>query len=308
MFIHDGGRFLQTQQIPAVAGFIVLGPPPFSARGLFLLAILGFVGITDINVVRVEVAAIPSIGSERAISSAIAQLNKLTVKKIQKLKQPAITLMIIGSSFILSSRVAKAQSQVSSTNSPFTAEKISKSAYPNIWQNGVGEGFNAGVQSVQLGLAAGYGVQMLGSRQSHDLILGDLAYGYTLGSVEGEGHWYRGNWELRMELFGGSQFAPVNATLEGITPHLRYYFMTGTRWVPFLDAGAGLTATTIGGPDLSDTFEFNLQATAGVRWFVRDNLALGIEARYLHISCAGLHSPNLGLNNAGGMVNITWFF
>jgi opacity protein-like surface antigen len=233
------------------------------------------------------------------------------MNNIQKLKQHAITPTIICSAFMFSLEVAKAQSESSSTNSPnspFTAEKISKSAYPDIWQNGVGEGFNSGVQSVQLGLAAGYGVQMLGSRQSHDLILGDLAYGYTLGSVEGEGHWYRGNWELRMELFGGSQFSPVNATLVGITPHLRYYFMTGTRWVPFLDAGAGLTGTTIGGPDLSDTFEFNLQATAGVRWFVRDNLALGIEARYLHISCAGLHSPNLGLNNVGGMVNITWFF
>jgi hypothetical protein len=73
MFIHDGDRFLQTQQTPAVAGFIVLGPPPFSAQGSYLLAIFRFNGISDISVVRGEGVAIPSIGSERAISTAIAQ-------------------------------------------------------------------------------------------------------------------------------------------------------------------------------------------------------------------------------------------
>ncbi len=35
------------------------------------------------------------------------------------------------------------------------------------------------------------------------------------------------------------------------------------------------------GVDLSHTFEFNLQAAAGVRWFLKDNVALTIEARYL---------------------------
>jgi lipid A 3-O-deacylase len=75
-----------------------------------------------------------------------------------------------------------------------------------------------------------------------------------------------------------------------------------------VDGGAGVTATSIGPPDLSHTFEFNLQAAAGVRWFLRDNLALGLEVRYLHLSCAGMYSPNLGLNNVNGMLGISWFF
>jgi len=29
----------------------------------------------------------------------------------------------------------------------------------------------------------------------------------------------------------------------GLTPHLRYNFATGTRWIPFVDGGAGVTAT-----------------------------------------------------------------
>ena len=93
-----------------------------------------------------------------------------------------------------------------------------------------------------------------------------------------------------------------------LTPHLRYNFATGTRWVPFLDIGAGVTATGIGPPDLTGTFEFNLQAIAGVQWFLRDDLALTGDVRLLHMSCAGIHSPNLGVNNVAFMIGITWFF
>jgi len=42
--------------------------------------------------------------------------------------------------------------------------------------------------------------------------------------------------------------------------------------------------------------------------FIRDNVALDVEARYLHMSCAGIHPPNQGLNNVGGMTGISWFF
>ncbi|MGH7969585.1 MAG: acyloxyacyl hydrolase [Limisphaerales bacterium] len=79
-------------------------------------------------------------------------------------------------------------------------------------------------------------------------------------------------------------------------------------WVPFFDAGAGVSATSIGPPDLSGTFEFNLQAGLGVHRFLQDNLALTLEGHYLHMSCAGLSSPNAGLNAVVGMLGITWFF
>jgi len=69
-----------------------------------------------------------------------------------------------------------------------------------------------------------------------------------------------------------------------------------------------VSATSIGPPDLSNTFEFNLQATAGMYWFLRDDLALNLDGRYLHMSCAGISTPNLGLNGVVGMVGITFFF
>lgn len=178
----------------------------------------------------------------------------------------------------------------------------------SIWQGDVGDGFNAGTQSLGFGAGAGYGLRILGSRQHHDLALGDLSYGWMAGAVKGRGHWYEGNWELRGDLFGGEQFSPGTDYVIGIAPHLRYNFMTGTRWVPYVDGGAGVSATDISVPDLSHTFEFNLQAATGVRWFVSDHVALGVEARYLHLSCAGMNTPNLGLNNVGGSLTVTWFF
>src|SRR6267142_1796263 len=96
--------------------------------------------------------------------------------------------------------------------------------------------------------------------------------------------------------------------LVGLTPHLRYNFATGTRWIPFLDGGAGVTATGIGPPDLSGIFEFNLQVGAGVQWFLRENVALSLEARHVHWSCAGISKPNLGLNGVTGMLGLTFFF
>jgi hypothetical protein len=33
-----------------------------------------------------------------------------------------------------------------------------------------------------------------------------------------------------------------------------------------------------------------------------------VEARYLHVSDAGISSPNFGLNGVMGMIGLTWFF
>ena len=179
---------------------------------------------------------------------------------------------------------------------------------PSIWDRAVGDGFRPTVEDLAVEAGVASGVTIFGSRQAHDLALLSLSYGHMLGYVRGEDHWYRGNVEARLELFGGGQYAPSVDWLIGLTPHLRYNFATGTRWIPFVDAGAGVTATGIGPPDLSGTFEFNLQATAGVHWFFRDDLALTGDVRYMHFSCGGLHHPNLGANDVAFMVGLSWFF
>jgi len=32
------------------------------------------------------------------------------------------------------------------------------------------------------------------------------------------------------------------------------------------------------------------------------------EVKYMHLSCAGIHHPNLGANDVVGMIGLTWFF
>lgn len=179
---------------------------------------------------------------------------------------------------------------------------------PGIWAAGVGDGFRPEAQSLGFGLGAGHGLAAFGSHQNHDLALADLTYGHMLGHVMGGDHWYRGNWELRGELFGGAQFSPNTRWLVGLTPHLRYNFATGTRLVPFLDGGAGVSGTGIGRPDLGGRFQFNLQGGPGVLYFFEDNVALTLEARYLHISSASIYHPNNGVNTIMGFIGVSWFF
>ena len=197
------------------------------------------------------------------------------------------------------------------TTRPFT-NAVSKSQVSflseSIWEHGVGEGFRSSTQSIGLSAGGTYGIATFGSREAHDLALVSLSYGHMLGRIRGEDHWYRGNLEFRLELFTGAQFSPTSEWLVGLTPHLRYNFATGTRWIPFVDGGAGVTATSIGPPDLSGTFEFNLQAGTGIQWFLKDNVALTLETRYVHWSCAGISKPNLGLNGVTEMVGVTFFF
>jgi lipid A 3-O-deacylase len=178
----------------------------------------------------------------------------------------------------------------------------------SIWETGIGEGFRSNAKSFAVEVGTGPGFAVFGSDQAHDLAIASLAYSHMLGPVQGQGRWYRGNFEGRIEFFGGAEYRPDTEWLFGLTPHLRYNFATGTRLVPFIDGGAGVTATGIGPPDLSNTFEFNLQGCIGAQYFLKDTLALTGEARYIHLSCAGLSHPNNGVNSVMLLIGLTWFF
>src|SRR6267154_6396287 len=209
---------------------------------------------------------------------------------------------------MLAAGYADAQSSADAIKSEQRHDLSLETPASTIWRAGIGEGFGPCAQSFTLSAGATYGLADFGSLQKHDLALTSVTYGHMLGCVWADNTCFRGNWEFRLELFAGAQFSPSTEWLVGLTPHLRYNFATGTRWVPFLDGGAGVTATGIGPPDLSGTFEFNLQAGGGVQWFLKENVALSLEARYVHWSCAGISKPNLGLNGVTGILGLAFFF
>ena len=217
--------------------------------------------------------------------------------------------VIIGSLFMaLAAGYADAQSSAGAIKSEQRLDSSLEAPASHIWQAGIGEGFQPCAQSITFSAGATYGVAAFGSLQKHDLALASVTYGHMLGCTWAENTCFRGNWEFRLELFAGAQFSPSTEWIVGLTPHLRYNFATGTRWVPFVDGGAGVTGTGIGEPDLRTTFEFNLQGGVGVQWFIANNVSINLEARYLHISNAGIKEPNLGLNGVTGLIGISWFF
>jgi lipid A 3-O-deacylase len=191
------------------------------------------------------------------------------------------------------------------------AEKVVRALQPpsaSVWQNGIGNGFK--VRTVQAGfnLGAGFGWAAFGSRVAHDLTLASANMGWIASSLMAEDRWFKGNWEIAGELFGGAQYRPEYRYIVGLTPLLRYNLATGTRWVPFVNGGAGLTATDIGHPDLGSTFQFTSQGGLGTHYFLRDDLAMTVDCRWLHISNAGIRRPNNGVNTQMLYLGMNWFF
>jgi hypothetical protein len=181
-------------------------------------------------------------------------------------------------------------------------------ASESIWERGVGEGFRCGAQSLTLTAGATYGLTAMGSQQAHDIVLGGVTYGRMLDNTIGAGRFYGGNFELRLELLGGVQVSPRVDGVVALSPHLRYNFSTGTRWVPFIDGGAGVAATSIREPDLGGTVQFDIQGIVGVQRFLRDDMAVTFQAGYLHMSSAGLYQPNLGVNCISMMAGVSFYF
>ena len=184
----------------------------------------------------------------------------------------------------------------------------SSSGTSDIWSGAVGRGFRAGTQTFRLGVGMGYGIKIFGARERHDLLPMTVSYGRMVGDVWGGGHWYGGNFEVRGEVFLAPQVNSDGYWTIGLTPHLRYNFATGTRWIPYVDLGMGIAFTEIRAPDLGASFQLNEQAAVGVNYFLTDDLAVNFEIHFLHLSSAGLSKPNQGVNTLGPCLGVNWFF
>ena len=197
---------------------------------------------------------------------------------------------------------------VGHAESPADSNALLEAPSAVLWNGGVGDGFLRGAQSIGLTLGPGFGMTILGSEKAHDWGLANFQYGAVITDLLAEDHWFRGNLEFGGQLFGAGQYRPDAGFLVGSGPFLRYDLATGSRWVPFIQAGVGLAATDIRNGDLSTTFEFALQAGVGLHYFLRDNLAFTLQYLFIHISNAGIDSPNLGLNNSTFLLGLTCYF
>jgi len=188
-------------------------------------------------------------------------------------------------------------------------DTLTHSETNSIWTSqGIGEGFRPDLQEVGVSEGAGWATHEIGGKISHDLLLTRLYWGCMLGNRVGKDKWYGGNWEYVQEVFGAWQYYPTHRYLTGATSLVRYNFATGTKWVPFIDGGVGLSLTDIGNPDLGSPGEFNGQIGPGINYFWHDNVALTLQYRYMHTSDGGIKSPNQGVNENIAYVGMSWFF
>jgi len=192
--------------------------------------------------------------------------------------------------------------------SPLTPESGTPPQPSSIWKTDVGSGFKKNVKNIGLTAGTGFGLEILGATQAHQLALAYAHMGWMATDVMYKNHWYEGNLELWGEIFGGEQSHPESAGVIGLAIGPRYHFITHSRWVPFIDAGAGVTHTDIGEPDLSTHFLFNVQIGGGTHYFFTDNFALTMRIRGIHMSNAYIKRPNHGANAVLFLIGATYFF
>ena len=104
-------------------------------------------------------------------------------------------------------------------------------------------------------------------------------------------------------------FQPTqNAFGAGFTPLLLKYNFTGFKTVaPYLELGGGLLFTNNDVPTGANNVNFTPQAAFGLQFFPRARRSIHIAARYVHISNAGLATPNPGVNTVQFTIGYHWW-
>jgi opacity protein-like surface antigen len=210
-----------------------------------------------------------------------------------------VLILLILSALLASPATAK---------SPGKAESGSRPQQSSVWKTDVGGGFRKNIKNIGFTAGTGFGLEILGSMKAHQLALAYGHMGWMATDVISKNRWYEGNLELWGEVFGGAQNHPESAGVIGLTIGPRYHFVTHSRWVPFVDAGAGVSGTDIGEPDLGSGFQFNVQLGAGAHYFFMDNFALTFQVRGIHLSNGYIKRPNHGANALLFLIGATYFF
>jgi len=163
---------------------------------------------------------------------------------------------------------------------------------------------------LEIGMMAGYGKAVrIGATQDdrRQYAIFNPRFGIFLTDVIGKVP-YKGSMELIAEPIGMFQFEPKQLYAVGLSALLRYNFWTGSKIIPFLDAGAGVMGTNFGPPEQGSIFNFQLQAGAGLHIFVKQGLALTFQYRLHHISNANTADPNLGINSNLFLAGLSIFY
>lgn len=172
----------------------------------------------------------------------------------------------------------------------------------------VGEILSKGARLSALGAGAAFGTLDFGGTVRHDWAVAHLQHGIVVSDRLGADGWLSGRLVLGGEFLLGWQYQPDSGVLFGAAPLIRYLFETSERWKPFLEAGAGIALTDIGEPSFGGKLQFSPQGGVGFYWFLKPDLAIGVQQRFIHYSNGSIRSPNAGLNQHVSMISLARFY
>ena len=124
------------------------------------------------------------------------------------------------------------------------------------------------------------------------------------------GSWYRGQVSLGAEMVYIQFQEPFVTHGVGFAPKIKYTFVALDRIRPYAEFAGGPFWTDLAGkiPEESSRFNFVLMAGFGVSYFLTNQVALNVGYRFQHISNAGTHYPNLGLNASLPFGGFSFYF
>ncbi len=128
-----------------------------------------------------------------------------------------------------------------------------------VWDTDVGNGFRKHATEAGILVGGGFGMRVFGGTEDHNMVLGTVHVGTMLSGLVAREHFWRGNFELLGDFFGGEQYNSHTSFVIGLAPILRYNFATGSPFVPYIGGGAGASLTDIRHPELGTDFNFNVQ-------------------------------------------------
>jgi len=168
-------------------------------------------------------------------------------------------------------------------------------------------GPEAGGQEVQIWAGGGHSVA--GGRGNTGTFNAGLRYGWVLTGLHLPG-FLRGRFEYAVDAVPVFLvFQPANTAYGvGFDPlGLKWNFQRHGCISPYLELTGGTLFTNHSVPTGTNTVNFTDQAALGMHIFgVRKNMS--IELRYMHISNAGLATPNPGINTVQVRLGLGKFF
>jgi len=157
------------------------------------------------------------------------------------------------------------------------------------------DGPERGATELQVWTAGGHSVA--GGRGSTGIWDVGLRYGWVLTDAHGPG-FLKGRFEYALDAVPLYLiFQPANTAYgAGLNPvNLKWNFAERGRFAPYIELGGGVLFTTHDVPSRTSTVNFTPSTAFGTH-FLGERLAWTLEARYLHISNAGLSRFNSGIN------------